>query len=371
MNNVKINQILDTNGDYFKIIKSGLIGDLCKITSFLDDEYNNPSVKQRYWHVKNNKFGLIYCKSCNTNHAIWNRKWGYVCCSKICADDFNSFMVSEKFRMDGDNIKEQYRKTCLERYGVDHVSKSNKIVDKISKSLNITYANPRKSTSIKNKIKETLRNNHGVDNYAKSDEYKKSSRALFTSKFVKNLSIDYELVKFGVDIKPTTDIIYELRHLKCGNNFQINSSVYHRRKDLKLDICTICNPYYSNMVEKGKNTKISKGIQIPDHLLTPFRLYEKAVNKETYKFKKKLFSIWDGYDFYDGEYIAGNFNHKVIGLRPSIDHKISIFYGFKNNISIEIIGNLDNLCITKRNINSSKCYKTENEFLGYDKKTVS
>ena len=34
--------------------------------------------------------------------------------------------------------------------------------------------------------------------------------------------------------------------------------------------------------------------------------------------------------------------------------KISVYYGFKNNISPEELCKLDNLCITKRGINSSK-----------------
>ena len=46
---------------------------------------------------------------------------------------------------------------------------------------------------------------------------------------------------------------------------------------------------------------------------------------------------------------------------PTIDHKISIFCGFKNGISC-IIGNINNLCITKRGINSSKNKKNHNEF---------
>ena len=37
-----------------------------------------------------------------------------------------------------------------------------------------------------------------------------------------------------------------------------------------------------------------------------------------------------------------------------MDHKISVFYGFMNNISESEISKLDNLVITKKGINSSK-----------------
>ena len=75
----------------------------------------------------------------------------------------------------------------------------------------------------------------------------------------------------------------------------------------------------------------------------------------TRKNKKELQDKWDGRDYYDNEYIKDNFqldpNDKNY---PTIDHKISIYNGFKNSIDCEIIGGLDNLCITKRTINSTK-----------------
>jgi len=47
----------------------------------------------------------------------------------------------------------------------------------------------------------------------------------------------------------------------------------------------------------------------------------------------------------------------------TIDHKISIYYGYMNKIDADIISSIENLCITKRFINSKKSAKTENEFL--------
>ena len=52
---------------------------------------------------------------------------------------------------------------------------------------------------------------------------------------------------------------------------------------------------------------------------------------------------------------------------PTIDHKISVYYGFKNSIDPNIIGSIDNLCITKRSINSSKRHLIEEEFINYQK----
>ncbi len=47
------------------------------------------------------------------------------------------------------------------------------------------------------------------------------------------------------------------------------------------------------------------------------------------------------------------------GDYPTIDHKISVHYGFINNINPEEISSLENLCLTKRRINSKKNSKID------------
>jgi len=48
---------------------------------------------------------------------------------------------------------------------------------------------------------------------------------------------------------------------------------------------------------------------------------------------------------------------------PTIDHKISIFFGFNNKIDASIIGSFENICLTKRSINKRKGVLNENEFI--------
>jgi len=48
------------------------------------------------------------------------------------------------------------------------------------------------------------------------------------------------------------------------------------------------------------------------------------------------------FDYYDNEFIKNNIKYKFHNKNyPTIDHKISIYYGFMTNISPEIIGNLE------------------------------
>jgi hypothetical protein len=107
--------------------------------------------------------------------------------------------------------------------------------------------------------------------------------------------------------------------------------------------------------EIEKNKRIKSGKQIPDEKLSEFELYKKAVRNYTRKYTKELYKNWNGLDFYDNEMILEykklHFNND---LYPHIDHKISIKNGFINNIDPSIIGNIINLCITKRINNLSK-----------------
>jgi len=106
-----------------------------------------------------------------------------------------------------------------------------------------------------------------------------------------------------------------------------------------------------------------KCVKITKNEYSKWVKYKSNVRNLTKKSKKKLLKNWEGYDYYDNQYIKENFNllyhHKDY---PTVDHKISLYNGYINNISPEDISNVDNLCITKRCINSSKNYKTEEEY---------
>jgi ribosomal protein S26 len=163
--------------------------------------------------------------------------------------------------------------------------------------------NISQSNKIKEKKKKTNIKNWGVEN-------------VFQSEIIKNKSKKTIFEKYGVN---------------------------HIRK----------SQYFINI---SKKTRINNGNQISDDELSEFQLYKRKVNTITRKLKKELFEKWDGYDFYDGEYIKNNKNYKD-KCYPSIDHKISIYNGFKNKIDPYKIGNMNNLCITKKYLNSSKSFK--------------
>ncbi len=185
--------------------------------------------------------------------------------------------------------------------------------------------NPFQNDKIKEKIKEKILEKYGVEYPSQSTEIREK--------------IKYTLVEnYGVEFPGQSEIIKHRIKKTCLYRYGVeNINQYNEKK------------------EKSKQTRIDRGLQIPDEFKRPFELYRRLVDNLTIKNKKNLLENWDGYDFYDGEYIKDNFHLPSGDAKyPTIDHKISVKYGFNNNISPEEISKLDNLCITKRRINASK-----------------
>ncbi len=179
------------------------------------------------------------------------------------------------------------------------------------------------------------------------------------------------IVKYGGDNPATIKSCIEKRKETCRERYgseYVVSSDYSREKTEK----TFFEKYGGHPMktevkfkgsDKSKNTKIKNGYVIPDDKLDDWNLYRRNVRKITERNRDNLLDNWDGIDYYDGEYIKDNFNliHTHVNY-PTLDHKISIIYGFKNDIDPNEIASLENICMTKRTNNSSKSSLTEYEY---------
>ncbi len=171
--------------------------------------------------------------------------------------------------------------------------------------------------------------------------------------------------KYGVD---NVSYLSDIKEKISINTKKIMSSTKKKRETTNL-IKYGCKNIFQNrdiinkMIPKTKNTKLKKGLILSDDHFSDFQLYKKIVMNLTHKNKKLIYANWNGIDYYDGEYIKDNFKYDSRSSNyPTVDHKISIRYGYDNNISAEEISNIDNLCITKKKINTLKYIKTEYEF---------
>ena len=240
-------------------------------------------------------------------------------------------------------------KTCLDKYGVKSYSMTSdfKELDRTDWNIKEGYIKGR----------EKIIEKYGVDSYFKTKESKEYNKKWMSSDEFKEKSKIKLIEVYGVDSYSKTDKF----------KFDIES-----KKDLILDKIreTFIRKYNIdwasklNIVkDKVRKTKEDNGSVIPDELLCDWNIYKRKVRNITNSNKKHLYENWNGNDYYDNELIKGYLSHtSTHRFYPTIDHKISVYFGFMNNISPEEIGSLDNLCITKRYINSMKGKLIENNF---------
>lgn len=244
-------------------------------------------------------------------------------CEKILSIPYKRYILSttviNKYACSSKNCSNQkIRAVCRAKYGVENPFQSEIIKEKSKDTLKRRYGveHPMHLKETKDKIKKTCKKKYGVDNYMKTEECRQK---------IKKTSLE----KYGVD---------------------------HPTKS-------------TNEQEKRKITRINRGLQIPDNLVSDYRKYRLSVNRPSNRIKNKILEKWDGYDYYDGEYIKDNFFlNKNDRCYPHFDHKISAFYGFCNDIDASVIGSIDNICITKQWINGLKGEMCESDFIKIFKK---
>lgn len=232
---------------------------------------------------------------------------GYYSCKGKCSSDKN-------------------RKTNLDRYGVD---------------------NPSKSAIFKIKKSETTFSKYGVDSYFKTEE--------FLIRF-KNKMIE----KYGVDNPSKLEIFKEKRKFTMNDRHGVDYYVTHEEFLEKSKETFIKNYGVDHVMKLRDEVRKRLNKQGLDFETDEYKIYRLEVDKLTRRNKKELLEKWDGYDYYDGEYIKENFN--LVGQHgdyPTIDHKTSVHFGFYNKIDASEIASIDNLCITKRRINSKKYNKID------------
>lgn len=261
----------------------------------------------------------------------------------------NEYRVSESKKWKGiQKGSESGKKTMLERYGVDSFFKT----DKMREDNRIWMS----SNEFKEKSKNTLISKYGVDSYSKTDYFKKTmmdKKDLIVNKirttFMERYGVDW-FFKTEEHRKMYKSCIVEIRNKiekTCMERYGVNNVS-------KVE----------SIMDKILKTKVEKGWSINIDLISSWILYKKQVKKLTNRVKRDLYEKWNGIDYYDDELIIGNFSYSFTNrLYPTIDHKISTFYGFANNLPASEIANISNLCITKRYINCIKNSLTESEFI--------
>ncbi len=252
-------------------------------------------------------------------------------------------------------VSEKRKKTCFQKYGVSSFTKTESYVEKTKQTNLKKYGKEfyLQTDDCRTKSKQTNLKKYGTEHHMMSPIFIDSFKNKLLDKFgVDNISkLEYVKNKKSETFQKN----FGMNHMFCSNDIKSEYMIkkYGVKHNTELDW----------VLKKMKQTGIKNGNYTPDELRNEFQKYKKSVDKISNKNKKELLDSWNGCDYYDNETIKENFtlnyNHENY---PTIDHKISIQFGFLNEIDPSIIGNLENLCITKRSINIYKNKLTEQQF---------
>ena len=317
-----------------------------------------------------------YCKECNKDTRYVNINLGY---EEFC---------SHKCVHNNKEVKQKTINTNLERYGTENPLGNKDIQEKKEKT-NIErygFKTPLQNKEIRNKSIQTMLDKYEVE-------------FPIQNKTIKEKTKNTNLERYGYVVPFSQGIIKEKIKkdwlIKYGTEYPIqNKDIQEKRDKTNLERYGYENPLKNDMVKQksrktfqekyGANNYISsqeyrdicekEGSMVPLDQLSEYQLYRRSVLFETRRHKKELFKTWDGTDYYTGDILFSNKEFKVLypeksiyenKLMPSIDHKLSVIYCFKNNISIKDCGKLENLCICSISNNISKRHHIESEFIEY------
>lgn len=275
------------------------------------------------------------CLHCGKETKFLGYNHGY---AKFCSQkhqrksEYTRNKISESFKnRDTDKENEKRRQTNLEKYGTGNVAQNE---------------------LIKEKTKKTCIEKYGEEHTLGLKKCKKRrERSLKKNK---------------------TEINEERKNFwRKLNQEELDSIIDKRRDTFKERYDVGWNSQIESIKERIRQTNEEKGKWINNRRHDEYWSYWNDVRNETVKHRIRLFRLWDGNDYYTGERLVTNEEYKLHfpkshpgtnPMQPTVDHKISIKYGFLNGIDAKEIGAFKNLCICSRSINSKKNHLIEREF---------
>ena len=317
------------------------IGDVVNILLEDIDKYSSKKVnvecddcgKHKYLSIQNhNKNKKYHCVKCSMKYKE-NPFSNPETIKKI------KKIKKEKYGENYEKIRLKREKTMIKKYGVKNALENKDIMDKMK--IKINNRTEKEVEDIQNKRKKTCSKKYGI-NYLQ----------IFKEKREKTM-----IKKYGVKNALENKDIMDKMKIKINNRTD-----EEKEQILNKHIKTCLKKYGTEFAtsnedvkKKQLKTRILKGYIMDPKNKSDWEIYWSKVRNLTRKNKQELYNNWDGFDYYDNEYIVENLllnsNNKYY---PTIDHKISVYHGFKDNHSPEYISSIENLCITKKTLNSKK-----------------
>jgi hypothetical protein len=363
----------------------------------------------------------VLCSYCRNIKTIkrYNYVDDYCCkdCKKYKTEKTNIKKYGVKSTLLTNNVKEKTKNYMVDKYGVDHYSKTDEFKEKI-----LTKTNGKGSTLLleenKIKTKNTLMKKYGVDHYSKTNDFKQKLKNKSKEKYGVDHYSKTEKFKDGIIEKTINrykkkynvikyteahDDNFKLTILcdKCGKQFKINRSQLKNREKYKTVICTECNPInsFSNSgmelqlldfiktIYKGEiilnNRKIIYPYEIDIYLPEEKIAFEfnglwwhnELYKPKDYHQKKSdmcrnkninLFQIWEDDWLYKGDVVKSIIKNyierkeiylKDCEIKTQIENKICENFLNKNNIEGFIKSDVKIAIINKKQLIGLFCFK--------------
>jgi len=263
-------------------------------------------------------------------------------CSRECAriSPLSALNISKSYSIRDMKKESEKRKiTCLKRFGVECASKSEQVRLKVKQTCLERYGS---ETTLQLDVVKNARNKSLKEN---KEQINKKRKKFWTDDNIEKVN--------KTRIKSCNDM-YGVDNVFCLEEV--------REKAYKTNEKKYKSKYYVTS-EQFRAYMEDNGFWVDEKLHTDFFCYYSKVLSITNKKRKKKYAEWDGKDYYTNLTLVSNEEYRKLypnkhyntnKKQPTIDHKYSIFEGFKNNILPEVIGHIDNLVICSRSYNSSK-----------------
>ena len=214
---VNINKLKE---GYIKNNFPDLYSDICEYSKI--NNLSNLKFTQQIWHYLNQHENIPKCKTCDKDTKWKSFVKGY---TKYC---------SKKCSANSEESKQKKIQTVKERYGVDHISQSEKIKDKI-----------------KEKRDNTIKERYGVDNISQNEvfankikvgiiNYYNSSQHLIDKK---NKYYDFFKDNGIIIERFLSPDLLEITCMKCHKTFETSFSFINQRlHKYDITVCSRCLP---------------------------------------------------------------------------------------------------------------------------------
>lgn len=215
------------------------VNEIVEKTRFLHDFYTEKvPIRQRLWHVENNRYSLVTCKICGTDIVLWNPK----------NSSYRQYCASGCVQKDP-QIRSKTENTCRSKYGVktNLLDKGNQTRAKKTSLERYGVDNPAKSQIVKERVKQSFMDRYGVDNIAKLPSTKQKIDQTHLTKYGRKRSSQTHIPKDVIDLKNNTEIMR------------------HWYNDLKMPVSEIADVLGVNHSQLCCHFKTNLGIDITRH----------------------------------------------------------------------------------------------------------